>query len=184
MSFGDKCNGYECKRSQWCSLGYDVWWLKLPWQDHPYWMGWNWYYQEDQDRQHEENRHSQCPTGLQDVLQRVPDQDQLVQDAVQPDARPRPPHASDPTTLNTFANWINKGAIVQTVSAAQVKRWARTTGKTYNTYTGTPSPTWCKNVLWKKFGKNTIKMVAHTKTGSFMVATTPTVQGKAFCFPK
>ena len=87
-----------------------------------------------------------------------------------------------PTTLNTFANWVNKGATVHTVTAAQVARWAKTTKKNFNTRT--PTPTACKNVLCAKFGKNNIKAVARTKSGSFMVATPPVVHGKCFCFPK
>jgi hypothetical protein len=87
-----------------------------------------------------------------------------------------------PTTLHTFANWVNKGAIVQTVRPAQVWRWAKTTGKHFNV--NTPSTASCKNVLCAKFGKNTIKAVTRTKTGSFMVATTPTVNGRHFWFPK
>ena len=87
-----------------------------------------------------------------------------------------------PTVLNTFANWINKGAFVQTVSKAQLNRWARTTKSNWNNRN--PSPTICKNVLSAKFGKNTIKAVARTKTGSFMVATAPMWNGKWFTFPK
>ena len=87
-----------------------------------------------------------------------------------------------PTQLNSFANWINKGAVVQTVSAAQVARWAKATHKNFDTKS--PSPTSCKTVLCAKFGKNTIKAVCRTKTGSFMVATSPTVSGRTFNFPK
>lgn len=87
-----------------------------------------------------------------------------------------------PTTLNSFANWINKGAMVHTVTTAQVAQWAKAARKNFNTRT--PTPTTCKNVLWAKFGKNTIKAVARTKTGSFMVATPHVVNGKPFCFPK
>lgn len=87
-----------------------------------------------------------------------------------------------PTTLNTFANWINKGAVIQTCSKAQISKWAKSTNKIFNTKTA--SPTSCKNVLTAKFGKSTIKAVCCTKTGSFMVATSPTVNGKRFCFPK
>ena len=87
-----------------------------------------------------------------------------------------------PTTLNTFANWIGKGAVIQTVSAAQVNRWAKTARKNFNTRT--PTPNACKSVLCAKFGKTTIKAVARSKSGSFMVATAPTVKGKCFCFPK
>ena len=87
-----------------------------------------------------------------------------------------------PATLNTFANWSSKGAIVQTVSAAQLSRWAKMTKKNFNTRR--PSTTACKNVLCAKFGKNAIKAVARTKSGPYMVATWPTVNGKRFYFPK
>jgi hypothetical protein len=87
-----------------------------------------------------------------------------------------------PTTLNTFANWINRGAVIQTCTAAQVARWARSKNKNFNTRT--PSTTACKTVLNAKFGKATIKAVARTKNGMFMVATTPTCNGRPFCFPQ
>ncbi|MCH7810241.1 MAG: hypothetical protein IH863_06655, partial [Chloroflexi bacterium] len=35
---------------------------------------------------------------------------------------PRP----TPAQLNTFGNWINKGAVVQTVTAGKVNQWAKT----------------------------------------------------------
>lgn len=87
-----------------------------------------------------------------------------------------------PGTLNTFANWINKGAVVQTCSPAQVARWARAANKSFNPQN--PSPTACKNVLTKKFGRSAIKAVARCKNGTFMVATTPTVNGRIFNFPR
>jgi len=87
-----------------------------------------------------------------------------------------------PTTLNSFCNWINKGAVIQCCTPAQVSRWARAKNKNFNTKTATPAS--CKNVLAAKFGKSTIKAVAKTKTGTFMVATSPTFKGKKFCFPK
>ena len=87
-----------------------------------------------------------------------------------------------PATLNTFANWINKGAIVQTVSTAQVSRWAKNANKNFNTKM--PTPASCRNVLSAKFGKTVIKAVARTKSGSFMVACAPTCKGKKFCMPK
>ncbi len=85
-------------------------------------------------------------------------------------------------TLNTFANWINKGAVVQTCTKAQVSRWAKTASKSFNSQTASTAS--CKNILGSKFGRSTIKAVARTKSGSFMVATTPTCNGKRFCFPK
>ena len=87
-----------------------------------------------------------------------------------------------PATLNTFASWINKGNIIQICTPNQVAKWARTTKMNFNTRTG--SPTTCKNVLYKKFGKSAIKAVARTKTGSYMVVTPPTWKGKPFYFPK
>lgn len=86
-----------------------------------------------------------------------------------------------PGTLNTFANWINKGAVIQTCSPAQVARWARTTNKNFNPRN--PSPTACKSILTSKFGRSTIKAVCRCSNGTFMVATTPTVNGRNFCFP-
>lgn len=86
------------------------------------------------------------------------------------------------TILNSFVNWVNKGAIVHTVTCAQVAKWARTTNKTFNTRNA--SVIGCKNVLCKKFGKTTIKAVARTKSGSFMVAASPTCKGKRFYFPQ
>ena len=87
-----------------------------------------------------------------------------------------------PATLNTFANWVNKGAVIQTVSTSQLSRWAKTANKNFNIKT--PTSAACKNVLWAKFGKTAIKAVARTKSGSFMVACAPTVKGKRFCLPK
>ncbi len=87
-----------------------------------------------------------------------------------------------PTTLNSFANWINKGAVIQTVSPQQIARWARATNKNFNPRN--PSPTACKTVLCKKFGKSAIKAVARCKNGTFMVATPATVNGRTFNFPR
>lgn len=86
-----------------------------------------------------------------------------------------------PGTLNTFANWINKGAIIQTCSPAQVARWARNTNKNFNK--NNPTPTACKTILTSKFGRSTIKAVCRCANGTFMVATTPTVNGRTFNFP-
>jgi len=87
-----------------------------------------------------------------------------------------------PSTLNSFANWVNKGLVVQTCTPAQVSRWARLTKKNFNTRN--PNPTACKTVLAAKFGKNAIKAVARTKSGAFMVVTNPTINGKTFTFPR
>ena len=87
-----------------------------------------------------------------------------------------------PAILNTFANWINKGAVVQTVTRTQVAKWARNTK--WNFSPSNPNTTACKNVLATKFGKQTIKAVARTKSGSFMVATSPTWKGKPFMFSR
>ncbi|MBI1825304.1 MAG: hypothetical protein HY287_04930 [Planctomycetes bacterium] len=90
-------------------------------------------------------------------------------------------HRPTPSTLTSFCNWVNKGAVIQTCSTAQVNRWAQTTNKSFNP--SNPSPNACKKVLAAKFGRGCIKAVAKTKTGQFMVATTPTVNGRTFCFP-
>jgi len=87
-----------------------------------------------------------------------------------------------PATLNSFANWINKGAVVHTVSPQQVARWARAAHKAFNP--SNPTPTACKAVLTKKFGKSAIKAVARCKNGTFMVATTQSVNGRSFNFPR
>ena len=85
-----------------------------------------------------------------------------------------------PTTLNTFANWVNKGAIIHTVSPTQMNRWAKTWNKSFNP----KNITSCKNFLWDKYGKTTIKAVSWAKNGWYMVATTPTYNGKPFCWPR
>lgn len=87
-----------------------------------------------------------------------------------------------PSTLNTFANLVNKGAIIQTCSPMQVAKWAATANKNFDTRTATPAS--CKTVLCAKFGKTAIKAVAKSKTGAFLVATSATNKGRAFCFPK
>ncbi len=84
-------------------------------------------------------------------------------------------------TLNSFANWINKGAIIQTVSCSQIAKWAKLNNCSFNTKIA--SPTSCKTVLCKKFGKSNIKAVCRTSTGNFMVATTPNCKGRGFSFP-
>jgi hypothetical protein len=85
------------------------------------------------------------------------------------------------TTLTTFANWIEKGANIYTITPAQLNRWAGKTSKYYNKW---HTPTNCRNFLHYKFGKSTIKAVARTKTGSYMVACSPTYKGKPFNFPR
>lgn len=87
-----------------------------------------------------------------------------------------------PATLNSFANWISKGAIVQTVSPTQIARWARSYGYRFNQ--SNPSPTTCKAVLCHKYSKSVIKAVCLTKNGHFMVATSPTWNGKSFTFSR
>lgn len=86
-----------------------------------------------------------------------------------------------PTELNSFANWINKGAVIQNVSCAQIAKWAHSANKNFNTRN--PTVAACKNVLAGKFGKPTIKAVCRNKSGGFMVATSATQKGRPFCFP-
>lgn len=81
-----------------------------------------------------------------------------------------------PTTLTTFANWLNKGCNVCTLSNTQVQKWAYATGQNFSPN----SITNAKNVLWTKFGKNAIKAVTCDKNGGFLVACAPTVNGRPF----
>ena len=83
-------------------------------------------------------------------------------------------------TLNNFANFVNKGAIIHTVSPAKMARWAKTWNKTFNP----TNLTSCKNFLFHKYGKTTIKAVNWAKNGYFMIATTPTYKGKPFNWPQ
>lgn len=85
--------------------------------------------------------------------------------------RPSPAH------LKTFANWVNKGANICKVSNAQINKWCNTK-QSFNSITG------AKNILCKKFGKSTIKAIAPSKSGGFIVATAAMVRGKTFNFPK
>ena len=71
--------------------------------------------------------------------------------------------------LNSMSRWIEKGAVVQKISAAQVRRMGKTTQPIKSSATA-------KNVLCRKFGKNSIKAVAPAKSGAFLVACTPSVQ--------
>lgn len=93
---------------------------------------------------------------------------------------PRP----TPTTLNTLGNWINKGAVVQTLSAAQLSRFARGTKFATNFNGRNCSTAMCKNILTAKFGKSCIKAVTRGKNGAFIVATASTHNGRAFNFPR
>ncbi|MEK6676387.1 MAG: hypothetical protein AABZ47_12125 [Planctomycetota bacterium] len=83
-----------------------------------------------------------------------------------------------PAQLNTFARWIDKGAIVHTVSNLQLSRWAHSTRYTFNARSASVAS--CKNILTAKFGKSPIKAVAKAKNGGFLVATAATKQGRPF----
>ena len=123
-----------------------------------------------------------CPPGYKNVCNSFQDKIESYKALINQTQGPAKFGRPTPTTLNSFANWINKGAIIQTCTSAQVNRWARTTNMKCNTTT--PSVTTCKNILGRKFGKNTIKAVARTKNGAYMVVTSPTANGRPFCFPK
>ena len=86
------------------------------------------------------------------------------------------------TTLNSFANWVNKGANIFTVTTAQLTRWAGK-GKAQNQYNNFASINSCKNFLSTKFGRTTIKAVARSKNGSWIIAAAPTVKGRPFQMP-
>lgn len=77
-----------------------------------------------------------------------------------------------PAQLNSFAKWIDKGACVQNVSSSQLNRWCG--------YPKNWTVTAAKTTLSQKFGKSVIKAVAYSKSGGFIVATSPTRQGKTF----
>jgi len=87
-----------------------------------------------------------------------------------------------PTVLNSFAKWIEKGAIVQTVAPAQVAKWAYANDLNFSTRN--PSINSCKTVLSRKFGKSTIKAVCRAKNGYFLVATPSIWHGRPFHFPR
>jgi len=80
-----------------------------------------------------------------------------------------------PSTLNSFANWVNKGAVVYRVAPTQVARWS-------NTNRRVSSATTAKTVLCQKFGKSAIKAVTCDKSGGFLVATNPTFNAKMYNF--
>lgn len=84
-----------------------------------------------------------------------------------------------PSTLNSIANWINKGAVLHTITRSQVARWTSTRN---NPFTGN-SPSSVKQALCRTFGKSTIKAVCQDKTGKFIVVTSPTCNGRPFNFP-
>lgn len=82
-----------------------------------------------------------------------------------------------PATLNTFSKWVEKGSVVDKVSAAQVKRW---TGTTQQVKSAATAKTW----LTRCFGKSVIKAVSMDKTGAYLVAHSPVCNGRPFNFPR
>ena len=82
-----------------------------------------------------------------------------------------------PATLNSFGKWIEKGAVVHKVSGVQVKRWAGTTQQVKSAAT---AKTW----LTRCFGKSVIKAVTKDKSGAYLVAYAPVVNGRPFNFPR
>ncbi|NOS99033.1 MAG: hypothetical protein HOP29_00205 [Phycisphaerales bacterium] len=87
-------------------------------------------------------------------------------------------HRPSPTTLNQFGRWIEKGAVVRQVSAAQVRRWAKAQRPV-------ASAGAAKTALTRCFGKSAIKAVATAKANnSFLVACAPTVNGRKFNLPR
>ena len=78
-----------------------------------------------------------------------------------------------PTQLNSFAKWVEKGAVVYRVSPVQVKRWTKWSQHI-------KSATACKTALSRKFGKSAIKAVTTDKTGAFLIACAPT----SFSYPR
>ncbi len=82
-----------------------------------------------------------------------------------------------PASLNTFAKWIEKGALVHKVTAAQLKRWSHST-QSFKTVAS------AKSAMCQKFGKGPIKAVICNRTGGFLVATASTWKGKSFKLPR
>ncbi len=104
--------------------------------------------------------------------QRIQSYKTLCAQTMGPARKSRPSTA----TLNTLAKWVEKGAVIRKVSAAQVKRWTK-----QSSAFKTPAPV--KNALCKTFGKTTIKAVCQDKSGSFLVACSSVAKGKPFNFP-
>lgn len=82
-----------------------------------------------------------------------------------------------PAQLNSFSKWIDKGAVLQNVSNTQLNRWAGATPKSKDWSVAS-----AKSTLAKQFGKTSIKAVAFNKSGGFIVATSPTRNGRNFRF--
>lgn len=82
-----------------------------------------------------------------------------------------------PASLNSFSKWIEKGAVVQKVSATQLRKWS----SSKQAFKSTAS---AKSCMEHRFGKGAIKAVIPNKTGGFLVATASTWKGKSFHFPK
>jgi len=81
-----------------------------------------------------------------------------------------------PTTLKTFDNWVNKGAVVFCITNSQINRCCGT-NQSYKSNAAV------KSALCKCFGKSTIKAVCSAKGGGYMVAANPTWKGNPFKFP-
>ncbi|GJM25271.1 MAG: hypothetical protein DHS20C16_16860 [Phycisphaerae bacterium] len=92
-------------------------------------------------------------------------------------------HRPTPSQLNSFSKWVEKGAVIQSVSNTQLNRWAGAASKSKTSKSKNWSVASAKSTLAKQFGKGSIKAVAYNKTGGFIVATSPTRNGKSFRFP-
>lgn len=88
-----------------------------------------------------------------------------------------------PSQLNSFSKWIEKGAVLQNVSKTQLNRWSASTSKGKTSKSKNWSVASARTTLAKQFGKSSIKAVAPNKSGGFIVATSPTRNGKNFRFP-
>ncbi len=88
-----------------------------------------------------------------------------------------------PSQLNSFSKWIEKGAVLQSVSKTQLNRWSSSASKGKTSQSKSWSVASAKTTLAKQFGKGSIKAVAYNKSGGFIVATSPTRNGKSFRFP-
>jgi hypothetical protein len=75
-----------------------------------------------------------------------------------------------PAQLNSISKWIDKGAVLKSVTNTQLNRWAGTNRNW--------TPNAAKSTLASKWGKSCVKAVAYNKSGGFIVATTSTQKGK------
>ena len=86
------------------------------------------------------------------------------------------PYKPSPTTINKFANYVNKGYMLHKISGTQIAKWDKKHNPSWTI-------TWATKCLKAKYGA-AIKALFPTGNGrTYMVATSPTWKGKPFKFP-